>query len=394
MKKINLKKIFLFGLPGLFGLCMLLVLISAISNARLPTQSQTIERLSEEQKAYLQEATHLRQVLGDQVWAGWGQVDIPNIVYNESYAFLVGYADPPEGWVKMPVGEQRGTAWQPVPQDTYLGEMYYRQALPDPQVNPEAFTVLVGERWVASLPTREYMEITFYEGFRSEVPAFLQPVLPYRLLYGMIMNSVETYVEGLNHEAFHAFEALTNRERFEKAEEIMGAEPAYPWDDDNLQASWKEEMELVLAALEADTDAAALELARQFWLHREARRRDFNLTAQQIELERQREWLEGLAKYSELALGRLAGASESYLPVSEIQDDPDFHSYTRQEAYWQQQLTEAAGSAVSSSESKFYYSGLVQAALLDRLSGDWKERILTTDLALEDLLRELTPVQP
>jgi hypothetical protein len=394
MKKLSLKKVFLFGLLSIFGACVLLVAFIAAGNRNLPTASQSLERLSEKQKAYLLEATHLRRTLGEQIWTGWGEADIPFIVYNEAYAFLVGSPDPADGWVKMPDRVQRGTTWEVVLDDSFEGEIYYRQRLVSPNVTPEAFAVLVGERWVAALPTREYMEISFYEGFRSEVPTFLQPIFPYRFVYGLIMGSVDTYIESLNHEAFHAFEGMTNLKRFTEAEEVMRIEQSYPWENADLEASWKEEVGLLLSALEAETDAEALDLAQQFWRHREARRLEFNLTREQSLFEWQREWLEGLAKYSELALARLAGSTPSYTPILEIQADPDFDAYTRQEMFWNQQLKEAASSSVSQGESKFYYSGLVQAAVLDRLFPTWKERILITDLALEDLLRELTPIQP
>lgn len=394
MKTSRLKKVLFVSMLGIFGLCILLAGIAVVSNAGLPTASKIPERLSEPQKAYLDEAIHLRQELGEQIWSGWGKANIPVIVYNENYAFLVGYPNPPEGWVKVPVNEQRGAAWEIVPDDTYQGQVYYRQPLPDPNITPEAFAVLVGGHWVASLPTREYMEISFYQGFRNDLPSFLQPIFPYRLAWELIMGSVESYIESLNHEAFHAFEGMTNPSRLAQAEQIMDVAQAYPWDDTAAEASWKEEVELLLAALKAETDDEALDLTRQYWLHREARRRDNNFTSNLSEFERQREWLEGLAKYSELALGRLAGSTSSYAPVAAVQSDPDFSAYSRQEAYWQQQLNEASGSALRSGETRFYYSGLVQAALLDRLSPGWKERILTTDLALEDLLRELTPVQP
>ena len=131
MKK--LKKVLLFGLLGILGACLLLIGITAVSNANLATASQTLDHLSESQKAYLQEATHLRQELGEQLWSGWGEADIPLIVYNEAYAFLTGYPDPPDGWVKMPDGLQRGSAWEPVPNDSFQGEVYYRQPLPAPK---------------------------------------------------------------------------------------------------------------------------------------------------------------------------------------------------------------------------------------------------------------------
>ena len=39
-------------------------------------------------------------------------------------------------------------------------------------------------------------------------------------------------------------------------------------------------------------------------------------------------------------------------------------------------------------DTRFYYSGLAQAAILDRLAPGWRTRILTEDVWLEDLLKE------
>ncbi len=62
---------------------------SALVNLNLPTHSMVTGRLSVVEKARLSEATHLRQSLGDTVWPGWGSLDVPIIVHNEAYAFLV-----------------------------------------------------------------------------------------------------------------------------------------------------------------------------------------------------------------------------------------------------------------------------------------------------------------
>jgi hypothetical protein len=91
--------------PVLVAIALLLVVsmtASAVSNVGLPTHSQIVERLSAAEKARLAETFHLRETLGDEVWMGWGQVQIPIVVHNEAYAFLVGYPEgesPPEGWV-------------------------------------------------------------------------------------------------------------------------------------------------------------------------------------------------------------------------------------------------------------------------------------------------------
>ena len=101
------KKILLILIMSSLGLCLLLIGISTLSNLGLPQRSTVTETLSEADKIRLAETLHLRGELGDAIWAGWGQADIPAILYNEEYVFLVGYENPSDGWIKFPLG--RGT---------------------------------------------------------------------------------------------------------------------------------------------------------------------------------------------------------------------------------------------------------------------------------------------
>ena len=54
---------------------------------------------------------------------------------------------------------------------------------------------------------------------------------------------------------------------------------------------------------------------------------------------------------------------------------------------WSAQLGEVTRTAGRAGETRFYYSGMAQAAVLDRLLRDWKERAFEPDVMLEDLLR-------
>jgi len=44
--------------------------------------------------------------------------------------------------------------------------------------------------------------------------------------------------------------------------------------------------------------------------------------------------------------------------------------------------------AARSGESRFYYGGMLQAMLLDRMAPGWKNEIFDEDKFLEDLLRK------
>ncbi|MBI3942971.1 MAG: hypothetical protein HY326_08160, partial [Chloroflexi bacterium] len=218
------------GVVGLLLLCLTTIGISALSNLGLPTHTGDATRLSETDKIRLAEIFHLRRTLGDTVWSGWGAADIPVILYNEEYAFLVDYPDPPPGWTKVPQHVARGGPWEPVPGDTFGGQVYYRQSLTDPQVTPQAFTVLVGNRWVASMHTLESMQIGLRQQIRGDLPPLLQPVFPYRLITVFLLNSSDWYMSGVLHESFHAYQGMMAPQRLAHVEEIAGpAEQRYPW---------------------------------------------------------------------------------------------------------------------------------------------------------------------
>jgi len=106
-----------------------------------------------------------------------------------------------------------------------------------------------------------------------------------------------------------------------------------------------------------------------------------------MDYERQREWLEGVAKYAELELTWLAGETPGYTPVTGLEGDPDFNEYTKRARFWSQQLDEAKRAAGREGETRFYYCGFAQAALLDRLLPGWKAQVFEPGVMLEDLLR-------
>lgn len=370
------------GVVGLLGLCLLTPLVSALSNLGLPARSAVVDRLSEADKARLEEFLHLRQTAGESVWPGWGQADIPVILYNEGYAFLVGVPDPPVGWSTVPQGVQRGGPWEPVAGDLFAGQAYYRQALADPKVTPQAFVVQVGDRWVASMTTLEWTRIKLRTDMQAELPSFLGPLVPYRLVIWAFES--DWHIAAVGHEAFHALQGWLAPDRVAAAEYANEAADAYPWDEAVFRAAWAKELDLLRQAMQAETDEAAMELARAWLAAREARRQAAGLSAALIDFERQREWLEGLAKYAELALWR-QGATAGYEPVAAMAAVPDFRTYAGFEQRWSSELV-TLGNQAGAGETRFYYTGWAQAVLLDRLAPGWKTRAMGPEVWLEALV--------
>ena len=393
-RALSCRRIAIVLIGTMLGMCLAAAGLVTVTNSFLPSRSTVVDRLGILDKARLAEAAYLRRALGDQVWPGWGQADIPIILSNEGYAFLIGYADPPPGWLKVPARIQQGAAWEAVPGDTFDGRPYYRQPLTDPDVTPENFTVLVGDRWAATMGTKQYMEISFYQGFRQTLPPVVRELFPYRQLWDNLMGETETYIQGLEHEAFHAFQGTVAPDRLAAAERANRAEARYPWDDAASEQAWQDELKLLQQAALAETDGEARDLAGQFLARRDERRKAAGLDAELIDYERQREWLEGLAKYAELAIGRAAGAAADYAPVPDLVKDPEFRSYRTRERFWSRQIGEVPRTATRVDESRFYYGGMAQAVVLDRLLPGWKERAFSGETMIEDLLREATRAGP
>lgn len=368
----------------LIGLGIFLLAASALSNLGLPQRSQVVDHLSDLEKARLSEALNLRTALGDATWPGWSEAGIPIIVYNEGYAFLIGYPDPPDGWKKVPTLEQRGGPWEQVPGDSFDGRPYYRTPITDPQKTPQSFIVLVGDQYVASLQTREYSQVNFYQQFRSELPPFLSSIVPVRLVWALLMGKTDTYIGGLEHESFHVYEAMLSPDRLDASEEMYTVMENYPFD--STRSAWKQEMDVLVKAARAATTSQATDLARQFLQLRAARR--VGLSTDQVKLEQLREWEEGLAKYAELDISRRAATDPAYIPTSGISSDKNFKDYRDLPKFWENQLGQAANVTGLSGDTRFYYSGNALAILLDRLMPGWKSRLLPGGENLDDLLKE------
>lgn len=364
-------------------------ILSALYNLTLPKESKTVEQLSENQKFYIAEALNLQESMGNNVWPGWGDAFIPVTVYNEEYAFLIGYPDPPAGWLKMPSGEFRGAEWEMVTSDDFFGEAYYRQSLPNPASTPENFTVMVGDRWVASMQTKEYAAIRFYNGFRKELPPVLDAVFPYKIFWNILMGPAEKYITGLAHEAFHAFQGIQATQRFAEAERVAGLERDYPWSDDENAIGWKKEINLLIESYQAESKESTLQLASQFLDQRDRRREEANLSPEMIHYEQNREWLEGLAKYAELTIGMEASQDNNYEKAKEVNNISGFKNYRNYAKYYKQQIEEVRRSATRKSENRFYYTGMLQAVMLDRLMPEWKKEAFEDDVYLEQLLGEV-----
>jgi len=238
------------GFLALMIVCLSTAGLTAWDNARLPDRSAISDKLSPQEKARLIEAQHLRQSVGGEVLPGWGRTEIPVILYNEDYAFLTDVnSPPPDGWMTVRLNRQRGTAWEVVPGDDIQGIPYYRQAL-NSEVDPESFTVKIGENYAASLTTFEYYPILMHQQIRNDLPDFVKLVFPYRIATNLLVDSSDQYITLILHEAAHAYQGISAPERLVAGEQAnYELDNLYPWEDENLRKDWASELDLLAGAL-------------------------------------------------------------------------------------------------------------------------------------------------
>lgn len=181
------------------------------------------------------------------------------------------------------------------------------------------------------------------------------------------------------HEMFHAFQAGVSRNdrRFGQGENSFLV-TRYPVFDPVNEAEIALEGRLLAAALNAEDDARARELAQQFVAVRESRQR--SLDAELAEFEIAAELNEGLAQYAGVRALRL------------LAEEPgvDWRDVARAEARQMLgDLDDLTERRERSFRLRYYRTGAAQALLLDRLAGGgWKARLVESNLSLHDLLAE------
>jgi len=342
-----------------------LALIAYITNQSIKINPETNDSLADLDKARLSEALHLKTKLGDSVWDGLGQTDHPVVLWHSENSFLFGAKAKPIGW-------------EEVPNDQFQGEPYYRNS----NFNPENFAMRIDNQWVASMATKGETDLFLQGVFRDVIPDPLEVVFPFRLF---ILNT-EFQISGVIHESFHVYQATLVPEKFSHAYAAYQKIGDYWKIDKEMQSDWEKEMGILVDANSSKSDGEIVSLIKDFLTLRNQRRSVHYLTPEQINFEKQIEWLEGLAKYVELKTWDTASSNTQYDPVPSILSDPDFKEYRTFSRRWDMELTQAQEQASVEGDVRFYYSGMLQARLLDRLLPDWKNQVMEDGVYLEDLL--------
>ncbi len=352
---------------GMVISCAVLAWIGYTSNQKLPAGPEVTDRMDPLDKDRLSEALHLKTVLGDAVWPGYAAMEAPVIIWNDDYEFLFGISNPPSDW-------------EEVPGDDFEGYPYYRRPAKDPQ----NFAVSVGDQWAASIFTKFMVDFSLISEIRELLPPGIADVFPYRIF----IQPSEMQISGVLHEYFHVAQAKFYPQKFEEAESVYQFGDRYWASEAENESTWGEEIDLLIKAVAASSDEDAAELGRQFLAQRDLRRNDDALNADLIAYEVRLEWLEGTAKYVELRSWQEAYRNQLYVSLLEMAADPDFKDYETFDSHWNQEMRQTRQQAKRTGDVRFYYTGMLQAYLLDRLLPNWKERITAEGVYFEDLLWE------
>jgi len=353
---------------SLIGLCLLTAGIFFLTNQFLPEPSSTPNELSQQDLAHAEEALHLISELGDQTWPELSG-NIPLLLWNDEYAFLTNSQEEVAGWDRL--------------EDAQVNDLpvYVQKNDADYQ----AFTeILPKGNYAGSMATKNATNIGFINLFKENLPPVVSQIFPYRLL----LLSTDQYITALVHESFHAYQAENYPDRFEDAEKAYSSTDGYEDLFESMSEDWQLEIQALIDALNEEDDSRRIEFINNFIQIREDRRSSANLSSNLTLYEKRYEWLEGSAKYVELEIWENAANSTTYQPVEEVFTDEDFDNYQGYEKRWKNELTNMKNAAKNIGDSLFYYSGMLQARLLDELMPEWKTRIGEPGVWYEDLLKE------
>jgi hypothetical protein len=311
--------------------------------------AQTAPRVSETDRVRIREAYRLAGQLGDRIWPGWHDAPFALLLVTPDYEYLVRHPNPTPDFTSL------GS-------DTLLGgPVFYRKRVYQtamqatfPGVNG-VNTIVIGHaeltesktstRWVLTVLHEHFHQLVYSQ------PAYYAAVEKLGLAHGD-----NTGMWMLNY--------------------------PFPYDSARVQEKFTAMTHALLDAL-AQTVRPALEKKVAVFL---SARRAFRASVP-AEAEKYfafQLWQEGVARYTEVAIGELA--AKSYAPSPEFSALPDFAGYGTVAAAVRSRILNDLGSlSLAKSRREVVYSvGAAEALLLDRVRPGWKRDYLTHRFRLPD----------
>ncbi len=313
-------------------------------------------KLSEKENQMVKDV-HLLLKNANDFWPGMGDMEIPIVLYNDQYEFLIGSEIPDSSWTLI--------------DSISLHPYYISYKMAE---HPQSFGVKRNGKWAGSLATCQKMNKEMIGNIDRELPPFISKFLPYNLFDISDDYHVVLYI----HEAFHAFQGNKNERKLTEAMNAYEYEASYPYEQEGQIFGWNEEGALLRKALEEKSVDKLKEIVYMWVEKRQERRADGKLSAKHIDYEKQLEWLEGVAFYTEIKAYRTASRMRNL-----------GFTYTKNPSYWDDEMNNLKNKlGLMEGDLRFYLSGMAQAVILDNLSSNWKENSMQDGIYLEDIIME------
>lgn len=337
MKKI-IKKIF-----RILGAAIVLLLVGLILNNRIyywiySSKDTKDNQLTETEIADVRDIYKYLGKSGATIYKGFTGEDADLIVYNEQYEFLFCRKERVES-----------DEWDYVGYDNEVSKFMYSREAADSM----AFAVKIDDKWVGSINTHAY----FNKSVLEQIPVIMPPQL---------FHADDEYYKAIAiHEMIHAFAGNLDYERVDNDEHYQDVCKNY-YGDSTFEALIVNEAKYLEEAVNSEDSDEIRELVTRFLEVRAERRTSCGMTIQDIEMEREFEWLEGTARYAEYISSRDSSSS--------IAKDLDNIS-KRVKSY--------------KVDERYYVLGMAEIIVLSKFNDDWQAEIFKEGYSLEESLENL-----
>jgi hypothetical protein len=328
------------------ALCAAAVLASTVAPG---AAAQAAPGISATDRIRVREAYRLAAQLGDRIWPNWHTAPFALLLVTPDFEYLVGHPNPSPDFTA-------------IANDTLVGHpvLYRKRTLPVqmqatfPAVNGVNTVVIGPAELTADKTSTRWVLTVLHEHFHQFVysqPGYFDAVTKLGLAHGD-----QSGMWMLNY--------------------------PFPYDSARVQLAFTAMTHALLDAL-AQTDRPALDAKsavfrramtafRQSAPAEAATYFDFQL------------WQEGVARYTEIAIGELA--AKAYTPSSEFSALPDFKSYASVAADIRRTVLDNLGSMSLAKLKRVvvYSTGAADALLLDKVRPSWKNEFFTHRFRLPD----------
>ncbi len=335
------------------ALCLIgWALLAQAQTSSTATSSSPAPRLSPADRIRLAEAFRIGEKLGDKVWKGWSEAPFAVLMVTPDYEFLIRHPRPSDEFVK--------TGY-----DSLLkSEVYYRKRVYGPNLLATfpavggISTIVVGQplnteaktstRWVVTLLHEHFHQL------QDSQPAFYREVNALKLARGD-----QTGMWMLN------FPFPYESDEIKKQFGILGRALALA-----LQPAPPKQFKTRLRAYIAERARLKEMLADD----------DYKYFSFQL-------WKEGVARYTEYRISRLA--STRYQPTMEFRSLEDFTTFGQAaDSIRARIMSELTALSLNKQQRvTFYAVGAAEALLLDRANPRWQQRYLAEKFSLDKYFR-------